>query len=177
LSSEVRKEPGSSRDHIAFPWIGSKPTGRSDRRTCKPLPNVWRNAARSRRRIVSGRTAGRSSGMPSPPPAPTVIRAGSAWRPSALEAPALPDHHRSSSGRPVAARHRGLRRWRIPASKMKARVAHRALGDAGGGNSSGTEAAHERSAWVFPGVRTNGEPMSENTVNAALRRLVMTARC
>jgi integrase len=29
----------------------------------------------------------------------------------------------------------------------------------------------DRSAWVFPGVRTNGEPMSENTVNAALRRL------
>ena len=27
------------------------------------------------------------------------------------------------------------------------------------------------SAWVFPGVRTNGEPMNENTVNAALRRL------
>jgi integrase len=25
--------------------------------------------------------------------------------------------------------------------------------------------------WVFPGNRTNGEPMSENTVNAALRRL------
>jgi integrase len=24
---------------------------------------------------------------------------------------------------------------------------------------------------VFPGVRTNGEPMSENTINAALRRL------
>ncbi len=29
----------------------------------------------------------------------------------------------------------------------------------------------ERSAWLFPGVHTNGEPMSENTVNAALRRL------
>jgi integrase len=29
----------------------------------------------------------------------------------------------------------------------------------------------ERSAWVFPGVQTNGEPMSENPVNAALRRL------
>lgn len=24
---------------------------------------------------------------------------------------------------------------------------------------------------MFPGVRTNGEPMSENTINAALRRL------
>jgi integrase len=28
-----------------------------------------------------------------------------------------------------------------------------------------------KSRWVFPGVRTNGEPMSENTINAALRRL------
>jgi integrase len=27
------------------------------------------------------------------------------------------------------------------------------------------------SSWVFPGVRTKGEPMSENTVNATLRRL------
>ena len=27
------------------------------------------------------------------------------------------------------------------------------------------------SRWVFPGVRTNGEPMSKSTVNAALRRL------
>jgi len=25
--------------------------------------------------------------------------------------------------------------------------------------------------YVFPGARTNGRPMSENTVNAALRRL------
>jgi len=29
----------------------------------------------------------------------------------------------------------------------------------------------DRSAWVFPGVRTNGEPMSDNTINAALHRL------
>jgi integrase len=28
-----------------------------------------------------------------------------------------------------------------------------------------------RSKFVFPGARTNGRPMSENTVNAALRRL------
>jgi len=28
-----------------------------------------------------------------------------------------------------------------------------------------------KGTWVFPGVRTNGEPMSENTVNATLRRL------
>ncbi len=62
--------------------------------------------------------------------------------------------------------------WRIPAAKMKGRVMHivplatqavtilRELQPLTGG-----------SPWVFPGVRTNGEPMSENTVNAALRRL------
>jgi integrase len=62
--------------------------------------------------------------------------------------------------------------WRIPAVKMKSRVMHivplsrQALTIllelqplTGGGR------------WVFPGVRRNGEPMSENTVNAALRRL------
>jgi integrase len=62
--------------------------------------------------------------------------------------------------------------WRIPASKMKARALQivplapqamvilaelRPLTGAG--------------KWVFPGVRTNGEPMSENTINAALRRM------
>jgi integrase len=62
--------------------------------------------------------------------------------------------------------------WRIPAAKMKGRVMHivplalqavgilRELRPLTGG-----------SRWVFPGIRTNGEPMSENTVNAALRRL------
>lgn len=62
--------------------------------------------------------------------------------------------------------------WRIPAAKMKGRVMHivplarqaieifKALQPLTGGG-----------AWVFPGNRTNGEPMSENTVNAALRRL------
>lgn len=71
--------------------------------------------------------------------------------------------------------------WRIPAAKMKGRVMHvvplakqalavlRELAPLTGPN-----------GWVFPGNRTNGEPMSENTVNAALRRLgysraVMTA--
>ena len=62
--------------------------------------------------------------------------------------------------------------WRIPASKMKSRVMHivplatqalEILGE--------LQPLTGRSAWVFPGVRTNGEPMSENTVNAALRRL------
>lgn len=62
--------------------------------------------------------------------------------------------------------------WRIPAPKMKGRVMHivplarqalavlRELKPLIGPN-----------GWVFPGNRTNGEPMSENTVNAALRRL------
>lgn len=62
--------------------------------------------------------------------------------------------------------------WRIPAAKMKGRVMHivplatQAL-----------EVLRElkpltgSKGWVFPGNRTNGEPMSENTVNAALRRL------
>ena len=62
--------------------------------------------------------------------------------------------------------------WRIPAPKMKGRVMHivplakqavRILME--------LKPLTDRSAWVFPGVRTNGEPMSENTVNAALRRL------
>jgi integrase len=62
--------------------------------------------------------------------------------------------------------------WRIPAAKMKGRVMHivpLALQAVG--------ILHELrpltggSRWVFPGIRTNGEPMSENTVNAALRRL------
>jgi integrase len=62
--------------------------------------------------------------------------------------------------------------WRIPASKMKGRAMHivplarqavEVLKELQPLTGSGT--------WVFPGNRTNGEPMSENTVNAALRRL------
>jgi integrase len=62
--------------------------------------------------------------------------------------------------------------WRIPAAKMKGRIMHivplakqavRILME--------LRPLTDRSPWVFPGVRTNGEPMSENTVNAALRRL------
>lgn len=62
--------------------------------------------------------------------------------------------------------------WRIPASKMKGRVMHivplarqavAALKELHPLTGSGK--------WVFPGHRTNGEPMSENTVNAALRRM------
>lgn len=62
--------------------------------------------------------------------------------------------------------------WRIPAAKMKARVQHivplalqaiitlREL-----------QALSGRSKYVFPGLRSVHRPMSENTVNAALRRL------
>jgi integrase len=62
--------------------------------------------------------------------------------------------------------------WRIPAAKMKGRVMHivplakqavRILAE--------LKPLTDRGPWLFPGVRTNGEPMSENTVNAALRRL------
>jgi integrase len=62
--------------------------------------------------------------------------------------------------------------WRIPAGKMKMREAHvvplpsqaidilRELHDLTGGGK-----------YVFPGIRSVQRPMSENTVNAALRRL------
>lgn len=62
--------------------------------------------------------------------------------------------------------------WRIPAGKMKARQPHsvplsrqsigllRAVGELTGGG-----------RYIFPSLRTPREPMSENTVNAALRRL------
>ncbi len=62
--------------------------------------------------------------------------------------------------------------WSIPAEKMKTRVPHlvplphkvveilRELHPLTG-----------RSRWVFPGVRDHAKPMSENTLNAGLRRL------
>jgi integrase len=62
--------------------------------------------------------------------------------------------------------------WRIPAAKMKGRVMHIVpLAAQAVSILRDLEPLTGRSAWVFPGVRTNGEPMSENTVNAALRRL------
>jgi integrase len=66
----------------------------------------------------------------------------------------------------------GAAEWRIAAAKMKGRTLHivplatQAIGI--------LQELHQLTGstrWVFPGVRTNGEPMSENTVNAALRRL------
>jgi integrase len=62
--------------------------------------------------------------------------------------------------------------WKIPASKMKGRIEHavplpcRAIQlfeEARGSNGLGR--------YVFPSARTSARPMSENTVNSALRRL------
>lgn len=62
--------------------------------------------------------------------------------------------------------------WRIPAAKMKARVMHIVpLAKQAVGILAELKPLTDRSAWIFPGVRTNGEPMSDNTINAALRRL------
>jgi len=62
--------------------------------------------------------------------------------------------------------------WRIPAIKMKGRVLHIVpLATQAVSILRELQTLTGKSRWVFPGVRTNGEPMSENTVNAALRRL------
>ena len=62
--------------------------------------------------------------------------------------------------------------WRIPPERMKMRELHIVPLSA-----QAVDAVKElqpltgRGKYVFPGARTNGRPMSENTVNAALRRL------
>ena len=62
--------------------------------------------------------------------------------------------------------------WRIPAAKMKGRVMHIVpLATQAVALLQELQALTGDGRWVFPGNRTNGEPMSENTVNAALRRL------
>lgn len=67
------------------------------------------------------------------------------------------------------------REWRIPAAKMKTRVAHivplarqaiKILQDLHNYTGNGK--------YLFPSVRTDRRPMSENAVNAALRRLGYT---
>lgn len=62
--------------------------------------------------------------------------------------------------------------WRIPAEKMKARQPHR-VPLAGQAVTILRELypLTGRGQWVFPGVRAKGEPLSENTLNAALRRM------
>lgn len=62
--------------------------------------------------------------------------------------------------------------WRIPAAKMKGRIMHIVpLATQALAILQELQPLTGKSRWVFPGVRTNGEPMSENTINAALRRL------
>lgn len=62
--------------------------------------------------------------------------------------------------------------WRIPAEKMKMREAHIVpLSRQALDILRELQPLTGRGRYVFPGVRTNARPMSENTVNAALRRL------
>lgn len=62
--------------------------------------------------------------------------------------------------------------WRIPAAKMKGRTMHIVpLSRQALALFKEIHPLTGNGKWVFPGNRTNGEPMSENTVNAALRRL------
>ena len=73
--------------------------------------------------------------------------------------------------------------WRVPAEKMKKRVAHivplsaqavailRDLQPLTGGGIAGKPDAPR---YVFPGARTRMRPMSNNTVNASLRRIGYT---
>ena len=62
--------------------------------------------------------------------------------------------------------------WRIPAERMEIRDAHIVpLSRQDVAILRELFALTGRSRCVFPGARTNGRPMSENTVNAALRRM------
>ena len=62
--------------------------------------------------------------------------------------------------------------WRIPAEKMKMRELHIIpLSTQAVAILRELQALTGDGRYVFPGARTNGRPMSENTVNAALRRL------
>jgi len=65
--------------------------------------------------------------------------------------------------------------WRIPAERMKARVLHIVPL-----STQAIEVLHDlkpltgRSEYLFPSVRTRSKPISDNTLNAALRRLGYT---
>lgn len=62
--------------------------------------------------------------------------------------------------------------WRIPAERMKMREQHIVpLSKQAIAVLRELQPLTSRGRYVFPGARTNGRPMSENTVNAALRRL------
>lgn len=65
--------------------------------------------------------------------------------------------------------------WRIPAERMKMREQHIVpLSTQAVAILRELHALTGDGRFVFPGARTNGRPMSENTVNAALRRLGYT---
>lgn len=69
----------------------------------------------------------------------------------------------------------GKRLWTIPAERMKMRVKHFVpLSQQALDILTELHALTGSRQYVFPGARTNGRPMSENTVNAALRRLGYT---
>ncbi len=62
--------------------------------------------------------------------------------------------------------------WVIPAERMKMREKHFVpLSHQAVTILAELQALTGRNKYVFPGARTNGRPMSDNTVNAALRRL------
>jgi len=62
--------------------------------------------------------------------------------------------------------------WRIPASKVKASALHIVpLAPQAMAVLAETWPLTGGGKWRFPGVRMNGDPMSENTINAALRRM------
>lgn len=62
--------------------------------------------------------------------------------------------------------------WRIPGARMKMREQHIVpLSPQAVAVLKELHLLTGRGRYVFPGARTNGRPMSENTVNAALRRL------
>lgn len=66
--------------------------------------------------------------------------------------------------------------WRIPASRMKMREQHIVpLSSQAVSVLKELQPLTGDGRYVFPGARTNGRPMSENTVNAALRRLGYTS--
>jgi integrase len=62
--------------------------------------------------------------------------------------------------------------WRIPATKMKMRRPHRVpLSKQALAIIRDLQAISHGGRWLFPSVRSISRPMSENTLNAALRRL------
>lgn len=65
--------------------------------------------------------------------------------------------------------------WRIPAAKMKGRQEHVVpLSTQAAALFQAARALTGDGKYVFPSIRTHFKPMSENTVNAALRRLGFT---